>query len=103
MNKGKSQTFLYFASTLMDKYDGIDYAMKCDADSILLLHDFFKFAHKHLPPKPYNTGIHTGALRDKNGWPKHKPEDVKRFESHFSLEHDGVHIYMYVCYIFSYV
>jgi hypothetical protein len=99
MNEGKSQTYLYYASTLMDKYSGIDYAMKCDADSILHLHDFLKFAHLHLPPKPYNTGVYVGALRDKAYWPKHEEKDMARFESHFGNEYDGVHLYMYVPYV----
>ena len=94
MNQGKSQTFLYFASTLMDKYDGIDYAMKCDADSILHLHVFFTFAYHHLPPKPYNTGIYAGAIRDKITWDKHKAQDVQQFESHYLKEYDGVHLYL---------
>jgi hypothetical protein len=96
MNDGKSQTWLYFASTVMDKYDGIDYVMKCDADSILHLHDFLQFSREHLPPKPYNTGIYAGALRDKAAWLQHKENDWARFESFFSQEHEGVHLYLCV-------
>jgi hypothetical protein len=102
MNQGKSQTFLYFASTIMDKYSGIygiDYAIKCDADSMLHLHVLLKFAREHLPPKPYNTGIYVGALRDKAYWPKHQEKDMPRFESHFGNEYDGVHLYMYVFWV----
>jgi len=93
MNEGKSQTFLYFASVVMEKY-GIDYVMKCDADSILHLHDYFFFAHNHLPPAPYNTNIYVGALRDKAYWPKHNPKDMPRFESYWGNEFEGVHLYM---------
>ena len=95
MNEGKSQTFLYFSSLLMEKY-GIDYAMKCDADSILHLHDYFLFAHRNLPPAPYNTNIYVGALRDKAYWPKHSEEEIDRFESFFGTEFEGVHLYLYV-------
>ena len=95
---GKSPTFLYFASKIMDKYEDtktpIDYAMKLDADSILHLHDFLLFAHGHLPPAPYNRKTFAGALRDKAYWPKHPGEDLPRFESFFGNEYEGVHLYM---------
>jgi len=94
MNEGKSPTFLYFATTIMQQYDGmIDYAMKLDADSLLHLHDYLYFAHRHLPPAPYNTGVYAGALRDKAYWPKHTPEDAVLFESYFGNHYEGVHLY----------
>jgi hypothetical protein len=93
MNEGKSQTFFYFASLMMEEY-GMDYAMKCDADSILHLHDFFLFAHNHLPPPPYNVQLIAGALRDKAGWPVGKPEELPRKESFWGTEFEGVHLYL---------
>jgi hypothetical protein len=109
MNEGKSQTFFYYASTVMDLYQNsdtpIEYAMKLDADAILHLHDFFIFSHEHLPPAPYNVNIFSGALRDKAGWPKdlHPLEDLNRFESFWGNEFEGVHLYLAgQCYLMSY-
>jgi hypothetical protein len=109
MNDGKSQTFFYYASTIMDQFHHtetpIEYAMKLDADAILHLHDFFLFAHEHLPPTPYNVNIFAGALRDKAGWAKdlHPPQDLARFESFWGNEFDGVHLYLAgQCYLMSY-
>ena len=94
MNEGKSQTFFYFASLIMEEF-GLDYAMKLDADSILHLHDFLLFAHTHLPPAPYNTNIFVGALRDKAGWPTYlEPKDINRKESFWGNEFEGVHLYL---------
>ena len=109
MNEGKSQTFFYYASTIMDRYQNtatpIEYAMKLDADAILHLHDFFLFAHEHLPPTPWNVNIFTGALRDKAGWAKdmHPQADLARYESYWGNEFDGVHLYLAgQCYLMSY-
>ncbi|KAL3910693.1 MAG: hypothetical protein SGILL_007594, partial [Bacillariaceae sp.] len=109
MNDGKSQTFFYYASTIMEKYQNtatpIEYAMKLDADAILHLHDFFMFAHEHLPPSPWNVNIFTGALRDKAGWAKdmHPQADLARYESYWGNEFDGVHLYLAgQCYLMSY-
>jgi hypothetical protein len=93
MNDGKSTTFLYFASLILEEY-GLDYAMKLDADSILHLHDYLLFADTHLPPAPYNTNIFAGALRDKAYWPKHEDAVLPRFESFWGNEFEGVHLYL---------
>jgi hypothetical protein len=93
MNEGKSQTFFYFASTVMEEY-GFEYAMKLDADALLHLHDYFLFTHNHLPPKPYNTNIFGGALRDKAGWPAGNAVDMPRKESFWGTEFEGVHLYL---------
>ena len=93
MNEGKSQTFFYFASLMMEQY-GIDYAMKLDADSILHLHSFLNFSHHHLPPAPYNRNIFAGALRNKAGWPDGNKADLPRKESFFGNEFEGVHLYL---------
>lgn len=94
MNDGKSPTFFYFASTVMEEL-GFDYAMKLDADALLHLHDYLMFAHNHLPPPPYNTNIFGGPLRDKAGWPKESdPDKIPRKEGFFGQEFEGVHLYM---------
>ena len=100
MNEGKSPTFLYFASTLMKEYQ-IDYAMKFDADSILYLHDWFVFAHSHLPP--HGHGIMGGALRHKAYWQSNKPmEQQKQLESLWEQEYNKVHLYLAgQCYFMS--
>ena len=93
MNEGKSQTWLYYASLMLEQYD-MDYAMKFDADSILHLHDFLLFQDTHLPPAPYNTNVFCGALRDKAGWPPMPPKEMPRKESFWGNEFEGVHLYM---------
>ena len=64
MNEGKSQTWMHYGAQIAEEYD-LDYVSKCDADSMLHLHDFFRFGYKHLPPAPYNSMMYVGALRDK--------------------------------------
>jgi hypothetical protein len=93
MNEGKSQTFCYFASLILKEYN-LDYAMKLDGDSILHLHDYFLFAHNHLPPAPYATNVFAGALRDKAYWPPNEPQDMPRLESFWGNEFAGVHLYL---------
>jgi hypothetical protein len=94
MNEGKSQTWLKFGAEIAEEYD-LDYVVKCDADALLHLHEFFKFAYIHLPPAPYNRNIYVGALRDKAYWPKHKTEEERiRFESFFGNNFEGVHLYV---------
>jgi Galactosyltransferase len=94
MNEGKSQTWMYYASQIAEQYD-LDYVAKCDADSILHLHEFFRFAYKNMPPAPYNSMMYIGALRDKAYWPKHTTDEERvRYESYFGKTYDGVHLYV---------
>ena len=94
MNEGKSQTWMYYGSKIAEEYD-LDYVTKCDADSLLHLHEFFKFAYVHMPPAPYNKHIYIGALRDKAYWPRHTTEEDKiRFESYWGNQYEGVHLYV---------
>jgi hypothetical protein len=74
MNEGKSQTWLKHGAEVAEQY-GLDYVVKCDADAMLHLHEFFTFAYKHLPPAPYNTHV-VLCLRDKAYWP-HTTEDER--------------------------
>jgi hypothetical protein len=73
----------------------LDYVTKCDTDTLLHLHEFFKWAYVHLPPAPYNKHVYVGALRDKASWPRHAPEpENARFESFFAKNYEGVHLYV---------
>jgi hypothetical protein len=108
MNDGKSQTFLYYASTVMDQFQNtttpIDYAMKIDTDSLWSLHDLLEFCYEHLPPAPYNVNIIAGAVLDKANWAKdrHPRKDSERFESFWNTELNRVHLYMAgQCYLVS--
>jgi hypothetical protein len=94
MNEGKSQTWLKYAAEIAEEYD-LDYVTKCDADSLLHLHEFFQFAYNNLPPAPYNKHMYVGALRDKAYWPTHTTEEERiRFESFFGNTYEGVHLYV---------
>ena len=93
MNEGKSQTWLKYGAEIAQEY-GLDYVTKCDADSLLHLHEFFQWAYVHLPPAPYNKNVYVGALRDKAYWPKHETNEERvRFESYFGNNFEGVHLY----------
>ena len=90
----ESPSFFYFASTVLEEFN-LDYAMKLDADSILHLHDWFLFAHAHLPPRPWAKGMAGGALRHKAYWPPpNHPKDSIRLESYWQEEYEGVHLYL---------
>lgn len=95
MNDGKSPTWMYYGSKLARKYD-LDYVVKCDEDSILHLHEFFRFAYKHLPPAPYNTNVFVGAPRDKAFWPQLHNDTAEReqYEAYFGNVYEGVHLYL---------
>ena len=94
MNEGKSQTWMYYASKIAEEND-LDYVGKVDADSLLLLHEFFHFAYKNMPPAPYNSMMYIGALRDKAYWPKHTTQAAQnKFESYFGAVYGGVHLYV---------
>lgn len=73
--------------------------MKMDGDSILHLHDWFLFAHHHLPPRPYNRGFLGGALRHKAFWPTtppnpHQEDPIRLVEQYWKEEYDGMHLYL---------
>lgn len=53
MEDGKSQTWIAYASSLADEYN-IDYIVKQDSDSMLILDKFFEFIDGSLPASPYN-------------------------------------------------
>jgi len=77
--------------------------MKMDGDSMLHLHDWFLFAHHHLPPRPFAQGIMGGALRHKAFWPEPlDPSDTIRLESYWKDQYDGIHLYLAgQCYFMS--
>lgn len=94
MNEGKSQTWMKYGAEIAEEHD-LDYVTKCDADSLLHLHDFFEWAYKNLPPAPYNTNVYAGALRDKAYWPRHETEKERiQYESYFGQNFEGVHLYV---------
>lgn len=99
MNEGKSESFFYFASTLMKQQNNnIDYAMKFDADASLLFHKFLHFAQKELPPAPHYRRILGGILRDKGSW---KTVSQPK-EEYWIQEYDRVHVYLAgQCYLLS--
>ena len=77
--------------------------MKLDGDSMLHLHDWFLFAHGHLPPRPYARSVFAGALRHKAYWPAPDNfEDLPRLEGYWADQFDGVHVYLAgQCYLMS--
>lgn len=104
MNEGKSESFFYFASTIMKEHS-IDYVMKIDSDSSLLFHKFLVFAKKELPPAPYYRRILAGSLRDKDRWNLRATENLTSLvqkEDYWMQEYDSVHVYLAgQCYLLS--
>jgi hypothetical protein len=90
MNDGKSQTWLYYGAQLAQQYD-LDYVIKCDSDTVLSLHDFFRFAYVNLPPAPYNSNMLVGIPWSKSDWGSSDRTDET--ERHFRDYYNGVHIY----------
>jgi len=62
---GKSQTFFYLASKVINHFD---YVAKCDSDSLLDLLMMFDFLDNTLPRPPQNIGIIAGAPFSKGWW-----------------------------------
>ena len=91
MNGGKSETWFYYASTIMRRYN-MDYTMKIDTDSMIYLDRYFKFAHHSLPPKPYNKRIIAGAPVDKAWW-KLSSDKVEKQEPYFKSQYSSLHLY----------
>jgi hypothetical protein len=91
MNDGKSQTWLYHGAQLAERYD-LDYVVKCDSDTVLSLHDFFRFAYVNLPPAPYNSNMLVGIPWSKSDWGD-SSDRTDETERHFRDHYNGVHIY----------
>ena len=62
MEKGKSATWLKYASLIGHQY-GIDYVMKVDDDTVTSVTNLVQFTRDELPPAPYNTRIYGGPPR----------------------------------------
>lgn len=105
MEDGKSQTWLYYATTLM-KNEGLnfDYVGKMDTDTLIHLDDYFKFAEENLHPHPHNVRTMAGSFRDKSWWPRFDRERLEGrnprerfFELHYNgFKQDGItgmHLY----------
>lgn len=103
MNAGKSQTWFYYASTILEKYD-LDYAGKIDSDSLPYMDKFFQYAYTYLPPPPYNSGIIAGVPIDKLWWQKSKKEFREDENEDFFKQAYGKVMHLYAagqCYILS--
>jgi hypothetical protein len=95
MEEGKSQTWLKYAAEVADR-TGLDYVVKCDEDSLLSLHEFFRFIDTQLAPAPLNKQVFAGALRHKNTWNRQyrSKREREQYENFFRSNHDNVHIYI---------
>jgi len=89
MNDGKSQTWFYYASLVMEKYN-IDYAGKTDTDSLWQLDKYFEWAHNSLPPAPHNKHILAGQFVDKLWWQGLIREKERYFTSKYGA---NLHLY----------
>ena len=101
MEDGKSQTWLYFATTLINN-EGFhfDYVGKMDTDTLIRLDDYFKFAKDNLHPYPFNVRTIAGLFHDKSWWAQRKIGRNRKeqfFEAHYTgFKPDGItgiHLY----------
>jgi Galactosyltransferase len=95
MNEGKSQTWMYYGSIIAYKYN-LDYVAKCDTDTVLYLDSYFEFAHKSMPPAPFNHNMYIGAMLPKSRWRTNRTDkrEIDRYEGHFNRNFGGIHVYM---------
>jgi len=92
MNKGKSQTWFYFAGKEAEEYE-IDYVAKQDTDTLPYLEQFFDFVDNSLPPYPYNSRTLAALFVNKvTSWELRK-EERKPSEDFFWNNYNSVHMY----------
>jgi hypothetical protein len=110
MNDGKTPTFFYFASQILQQYPMIQYVMKCDTDASFRLYAMLQFINTQLPKARYDVSSSTtttttstrpplftamGSLRRKAEWPvKPTPQLVQQYEGFWQEEYDGTHLYL---------
>ena len=68
MEDGKSETWLNFASQLVEETEGIDYIAKTDGDTLLYLGKFVQYLDAFLPPAPYNSHVMMGKAAIRHLW-----------------------------------
>jgi hypothetical protein len=87
MNDGMSQTWFYYATTLVktNKNFNFDYIGKMDIDTLIYLDQYFAFANEYLHPAPHNTII--GLMTTKTKWSGVQKEREKFFHSNFGDNH----------------
>ena len=97
MNEGKSETWFYFASLIIDKL-GIDYVGKMDIDTVPYLDMYFNFAGNNLPPSPFNRRTIIGLMADKLWWPWKRYKEIFFKNYYPGYDHNmrkfvGFHVY----------
>lgn len=99
MNEGKSQTWFYYASQVLEEFD-IDYAGKMDTDSLPYLDKYFSFADESLPPAPYNQRILAGSIANKGWWnisinSHTSTREQRKKEKHFVQRYGNGNLHLY--------
>lgn len=87
MNDGKSQTWLYYATTILETL-GAQYVAKSDTDSVLFVDRALEFFHT-LPLHPHN--VLCGSVADKLWWSNLNPHK----EAYFVQKY-GRNLHLYV-------
>jgi hypothetical protein len=100
MNEGKSQSWIAYSVHHLSQLYHFDYVAKWDADSILLLPEYFEFVYKNLPRAPYNRMMYVGGIYDKAYWsynpywPGHTVAEHILKELFFDEMYNRVHVYV---------
>jgi hypothetical protein len=98
MNSGKSQTWFYFASTIMNNEPKLNfyYIGKLDTDSMPYLDKYFDFADNYLPPSPYNLRTMVALFFDKAWWKNNNTTKERFFSEYYSGNSKGNLVGMHV-------
>jgi Galactosyltransferase len=65
MNEGKTPTWFHYASQISNQFD-LDYVMKTDSDTLIVMDQFLDFINDYLPP--HGKRVYVGVLADKAFW-----------------------------------
>ena len=92
MDKGKSQTWLYFGGKEAEEYE-IDYVTKQDEDTLPYLDEYLDFVDNSLPPYPYNSRTLAGLFVNKVTFWELWKNERKPAEDFFWSNYNSIHVY----------
>ena len=83
MEDGKSETWLNYASQVVEEIGGIDYIAKTDGDTMLYIDKFVRYLDAFLPPFPFNSNFMMGKAARKYLWKyKEKKGAIQSLKHH---------------------
>ena len=96
MEDGKSETWLNFASQVVEETEGIDYIAKTDGDTLLHVDKFVQYLDAFLPPSPYNSHVMMGKAAVRHLWEhKQKRKAMSLMKHHYDRGSGYGHLQLY--------